>query len=378
MSSLCDTVAEFDPLTTFFYAPFSSPTHQDGKLADYVPILQKDQRISYWWSDEDGWLRGNISKGLKRVVTTSTIKWTLTVAFDNGDKQTLTFHPQDKRWRVFHPRGTEAIDKSKKKPPVIEKQTPASSSDTAKLPVGETGVVQRKTTSNTKSNANRKSANEEKKAAKSNEKSASASNSTSTSKPKGYKQLSLSFGVQLQSKVQEVASKIHTSSNLVTALHATALDSCVPVESTGIGSSVHPKCLSSNDSKQKPLPDNGETVVACCNVTTQVVSRTSSPSSKHNTTSIKNSKSHTTPLPAPPGKSVLQTLYKKECGKANDFVDYMTTSSNSMTSKRDRVGSALSPGSDDGRSLELILDRKWVEMYLGCKFIIVVATHSNV
>jgi hypothetical protein len=355
MSSLCDTVAEFDPLTAFFYAPFSTPTHQDGKLADYVPILQKDQRISYWWSDEDGWLRGNISKGLKRVVTTSTIKWTLTVAFDNGDKRTLTFHPQDKRWKVFHPRGTEAIDKSKKKPPVSEKQTPASSSDTAKLPVGETGAVQRKTTSNAKSKANRKSANEEKKVAKFNDKSASASNSTSTSKPKGYKQLSLSFGVQLQSKVQEVASKIHTSSNSVTALHATSLDSCVPGESTGNGSSVHPKCLSADDSKQKPLPDIGETLVACCNVTTQVVSRINSPSSKNNTTSIKNSKNHTT---APPGKSVLQTLYKKECGKANDFVDYMTTSSNSMTSKRDRVGSALSPGSEDGRSLELILDRK--------------------
>ena len=33
-------------------------------MTDYTDILQKGQRIAYWWSDEDSWLKGTISKAI--------------------------------------------------------------------------------------------------------------------------------------------------------------------------------------------------------------------------------------------------------------------------------------------------------------------------
>ncbi len=316
---------ECNILTIFFFATFSTPS-KDGKITDYTDLLQKGQRVSYWWNDEDGWFKGSISKGLERVVTTSSIKWTVTVTFDSGDKRTLSFHPRDKRWQVLHPR-TDLSSLA---------AYPAQSKTA--LPVGEKGDVHIEY-SNKKPKANRRLANVGKNVVKSNEKS-------STLKSKGYKQLSLSFGLQLQSKVQEVASKIQSASTSAKTRHTMPAESA---EETGKSALLPPKTTTSNDAKNSQ--DIREDLVACENASqVSVISSLSlkhcNPTAKPSETSLKSSTSLTSP-----SQLILKTLYKKECEKANEFVGYMTapTKTNSI---RDGEA-ALSPG-----VLELILDQK--------------------
>ena len=162
-------------------------------MIDYIDTLQDGQRISYWWSDEDGWLRGTISKGLKKIVTASTIKWTIAVAFDNGEKRTLPFHPLDKRWKVFHssvkPSITLSPDEPKKKS--VSVKFPVSTKATKAM--GEKIVG--RDTENKKAKADR-IVDEEKNSRKSDE-TCSASVSSSSSKPKAYKQISLSLYIYI-------------------------------------------------------------------------------------------------------------------------------------------------------------------------------------
>ncbi len=178
----------------------------------------------------------------------------------------------------------------------------------------------------------------------------SLSKSTSTSKPKEHKQLSLSFGFQLQSKVQDVASKMHATNNSVKAENAATVEKCFSTERVTHCSSLPPETLSSVGAKQKHAQ------CAARDVTSQTSH--SSAQSKLNSSSTKTSKSSiqsSTSLPAP-GQTVLQTLYKKECGKANEFVDYMTAPTKT-NSRRDRVAPS-SPGSEDEHGLVLILDQE--------------------
>lgn len=305
---------------------------QDGKITDYTNNLQNGQRISYWWSDTDGWLKGTIYKGLKRIVTTSTIKWTITVVFDNGDKHTLPFHPQDKRWKMFHPQNVRSslITDRLKKPSVSEKINPVPLD--INNPVGHQDAHHAEV-SNKESNANRKLTDADKKLVKSNEK-------FSTSESKRYKQLPLSFGFQLQSKVQEVTSKIHTSSatnNKV--MNAPVAGSCFPAVESGFHAPLPPKPRTNDVTETKTSVDVREESVA--RALTLHVSNSSPPSKRNNSKySIKSSISLTRP-----SQTVLQTLYKKECGKATEFVDYMTAPT--------EIKSISSPG-----VLELILDQK--------------------
>ena len=95
----------------FCYPLLNKP--QGGRITDYIDTLKKGQRVSYWWSDEDGWLPGYVSKTLNKVVSASTIRWTVKVNFDNTDVHTLNFHPLEKRWKVFH---------SNKKPEAAKKE----------------------------------------------------------------------------------------------------------------------------------------------------------------------------------------------------------------------------------------------------------------
>lgn len=304
---------------------------QDGKITDYTNNLQNGQRISYWWSDTDGWLKGTISKGLKRIVTTSTIKGTITVVFDNGDKHTLPFHPQDKRWKMFHPQNVRSllITDRPKKPPVSEKINPVPLD--VNNPVGHQDAYHAEV-SNKESNANRKLKDADKKLVKSNEK-------FTTSESKRYKQLPLSFGSQLQSKVQEVASKIHTSTATNKVMNAAVSGSCFPAVESGFHAPLPPKTRTNDVTETKTSLDVGEESVA--RALTLHVSTSSPPSKRSNSKySTKSSISHTRP-----SQTVLQTLYKKECGKATEFVDYMTAPT--------EIKSNSSPG-----VLELILDQK--------------------
>lgn len=192
---------------------------------------------------------GNIVKGLKKIVTTSTIKWTITVAFDNGDKHTLTFHPLDKRWKIFKPT-VKASEELRKE---IVNDHPASTKSTKKSEsssvggkknvvstksVGGESVDEKKCTLIKKS----KVVNKDKQAGKL---SSNSSKSSSTSKPKGYKQLSLSFGLHAQSqKAKEVSSNIHTPKNAFAAKKTDANVSEL---------SLSTKCSSERSSL---LPDN--------------------------------------------------------------------------------------------------------------------------
>lgn len=76
-------------------------SHKDGKMADYLDALRAGRRISYWWSTEEGWLDGRVSKAPAKVVTKNTIRWKIGVVFDNGDGHALDFHPREGRWRVL-------------------------------------------------------------------------------------------------------------------------------------------------------------------------------------------------------------------------------------------------------------------------------------
>ena len=74
---------------------------KDGKLSDYIHRLQPPHSISYWWDDGYGWITGKITKGLTKKVTSTIIKWEVTVKFDReGDVHTLKFHPLEKRWKI--------------------------------------------------------------------------------------------------------------------------------------------------------------------------------------------------------------------------------------------------------------------------------------
>mmetsp|Transcript_23019 Transcript_23019/g.51342 ORF Transcript_23019/g.51342 Transcript_23019/m.51342 type:complete len:533 (-) Transcript_23019:61-1659(-) len=94
---------------------------QSGKVADYTNILSEGRRIAYWWSDEDEWLKGIVSKPLTKKISPYTISWTVRVNFDNGDSHTLTFHPLEKRWKVFYPNSDRAEQSPSTRPEVTTK-----------------------------------------------------------------------------------------------------------------------------------------------------------------------------------------------------------------------------------------------------------------
>ena len=323
-------------------------------MADYTNILQKGQRIAYWWSDEDSWLKGTISKALTKVTTTSTIRWTVKVNFDNGDPtHTLTFHPLEKRWKVFHPN---------KKPPA-EPKKPSTSKKSTK-PAGE-----KKTKANKKVKSDTKVGEKEKKV--------KAKSATATSKSV---QATLSFGPQLQSKIKEVSSKMHTAKTpsglvnyspnsilAVKAAHAKSPVASHPTASIGYSSSL-PRGTLSPDLKKRKLTQHIEekmartaaSQVSCIkpHYDSSLISPPS-PGAKGTALSktwdkleVAKSKGSSLKSTGSGGAPVsMESLYKSECNKAEKFVDYMTAPSKQSPG-------ATSPGWSDDGSLELKMDQE--------------------
>jgi len=361
---------------------------QDGNIADYTTTLREGTRISYWWSDEDGWLPGIISKSLSKVVTSTTVRWTVKVGFDNGDDHMLAFHPLEKRWKVFRSNGEEAktvreskLNESPKKLAAVEK----SASQQSTKPVGGKKVVRRKASKKTTEGKDKKT-----KAASENSitaQSSSAYKSHITTQAKGEdkqqtkqkRQSTLSFGTDLQSKIREISSKMHNTASAAKSPSSSSIAD--KLANIGYGPSL-PRGTLPPDEK-KTLPQDAEEIAK--KKATQVsLFRPSSlearknsqvaacgkklAASAENTEKVVNKSQGSTgyaeSLKKAPSekkgsqKSVMQSLYKSECDKADKFVDFMTGSSARVKSQEKSVpaASAVSPDTDED-DLELKLDQ---------------------
>ncbi len=337
---------------------------KNGKMSDYTDTLTKGRRISYWWSDEDGWLKGNISKSLYKVTGALTICWKIKVDFDNGDRHLLEFEPSEKRWKVFHSnKKTEAKEEEPK-------------NKAAKKPAAKKSV---KSVGEKKAQKVSKKSKSDKKVVGMVEKAKPAKKSVSAAPQKPKKQSTLSFGANLQSKIQEVSSRMHTASAsaaaaaskrslegelvnyspnsiiAVKAAHAKLPTAILSTQSIGHSDKSPPGVLSptqeegrkvSHDIEKKRIRDRS-----------LQVSLISPPSPSGNTeqASAKHAKSVKTSGNSG-NPTVMQSLYKKECGKADDFVDYMTASSKSNAKEPSAAAAASSPESKDDSDLELKLD----------------------
>ncbi|KAL7528257.1 hypothetical protein ACHAXR_002351 [Thalassiosira sp. AJA248-18] len=379
--------------------------YQSGKTADYTNILRKGQRISYWWSDEDGWLPGSVSKALAKVVTASTIKWTVKVDFDNGDQHILSFHPLEKRWKVFHSnKPSAAKDEPKKSAPAGEKKEADKKVKANNKKVGE---------KDTKVKASKKKPTAKLAGTKSNNNSQTKAAANSK-----QKQPTLSFGSNLQSKIKEISSRMHTAStkapededdglvsyspNSILAVKAAHAKSPMPPHSTtaSIGYSVSfPRGTLSPDKKNgkkftqdieekaarasgsqvslvtPPSPESGICGGAKKNDNKAKkkggVAMSSSKSSSNTDTTAEVFKSQGSMAYAKSLKTssnggestVMQSLYKSECSKAEKFVDYMTGPSAVSSSCKVKNAAPPSPECDDDGDLELKMDQERVRLF---------------
>ena len=359
-------------------------------------MLTKGHRVAYWWSDDDGWLKGNVSKSLTRVVGASTIKWNVRVDFDNGDKHTLSFHLFEKRWKVFHSNEKPYSDEGKEEP---QKKAAAALKNPvdkkSSKSVGEKKDVNSK--AQKKDKAVKKTGEKDKKA-KASKKTASKSSANGTetkpaSKPtaaRGDAQMkqpaSLSFGPNLQSKIKEISSKIHTAAKTlsegsgglvnyspnsiltVKAAHAktsTVPDATVSTKSIGYSSSLPSGALSQDEAKKRLSKDMHQKVAQAASSQVSLIS----PQSPKNFECQKLAAKPTKALQSKGSmefarsikslemgqKTVMQSLYRKECKKAEHFVDYMMGPSKVGGEKTSVASSPESQGEDD---LELKLDQE--------------------
>mmetsp|Transcript_27276 Transcript_27276/g.58401 ORF Transcript_27276/g.58401 Transcript_27276/m.58401 type:complete len:594 (-) Transcript_27276:674-2455(-) len=342
---------------------------QDGRITDYTDTLQKGQRIAYWWSDEDGWLKGNVTKALTKVVTASTIRWPVKVDFDNGDKHSLDFHPLEKRWKVFHsnekPSAEKAKDEQIKKSATVKQ---IASKKTSKPVVGDQKDGKVKADKKAKT---AKKAGEKNKTAK----------ATKTKENKQMKTPTLSFGSELQSKIKEISSKMHTAKSAsegglvnyspnsilaVKAAHAKSPMASLSTESIGFSESFPPDTLSPAGKKKLPQDIEENRARAASSQVSLISSRTSlSKSWNSEVVQSKGSSKYAKSIKASDNggpQTVLQSLYKKESDKAEDFVDFMTDSSKIKGKEKSTVAS--SPGSDDDGDLELKMDQERMRLFI--------------
>ena len=355
----------------FCYPLLNKP--QGGRITDYIDTLKKGQRVSYWWSDEDGWLPGYVSKTLSKVVSASTIRWTVKVNFDNTDVHTLNFHPLEKRWKVFH---------SNKKPEAAKKEEdePKKKSAAAATTKKPTTKKSNKTVGDKKKVTAKKAGEKDKKVKAAKKKSAAAKVPSSTTTAKGGKQMkqsTLSFGAQLQSKIKEVSTKMHAakkagaatlvggssvggglvnySPNTIIAVKAAHAKSPIaphPTASIGYCASLPPGTLSPDKKDGKKLPQElkcayekkrPSQVSLIGPLSAELQSKASIEYAKSVKASDKGE-----------GKTVMQMLHKKESDKAEEFVDYMTKSDET---KDKETASSPAESKDDG-DLELKLDNE--------------------
>ena len=311
-----------------------------------------------------------MSKSLNKVVTASTIRWTVKVNFDNTDVHTLNFHPLEKRWKVFHSnKKPEAAKKDEDKP----KKKPAA---TTKKP---TTKKSNKTAEDKKKVTVKKAGEKDKKVKAAKKKSAAAKGSSSTTTAKGGKQMkqsTLTFGAQLQSKIKEVSTKMHAAKKApaatllegsvggglvkyspntiiaVKAAHAKSPIAPLPTASIGYCASLPPGTLSPDKKDGKKLPQElkcayekkrPSQVSLIAPLSAELQSKGSIEYAKSVKTSGKGE-----------GKTVMQMLHKKESHKAEEFVDYMTKSD--QTNEKE-TASSPAESKDDG-DLELKLDNE--------------------
>lgn len=297
---------------------------QDGKIADHVPIFQAGRRVAYWWSDEDGWLPGTVAKALSRVVTASTIKWTVKVAFENGDAHVLAFHPTEQRWKAWmpaeEPSSAESVNASPRK-------KTAGKAGKAKPEVNGKKTGEKSDIPRVKPPA----------AAKMPRKSQASKKPPATTRPLPQSAPSLSFGPGLQSRLKELSSKMHTTS-VAAARDGDALRPSPHSVCAARAANAAPRgSLKHGPAPPPRVPDGKEGM--------------REPS-------------------APPARAAatvgVAALYKSECKKADTFVDYMTAGSPTKAAGRgERSAAASSPSSASSveGDLELKLDRERTEFF---------------
>lgn len=273
---------------------------QDGKFTDYVNTLTKGRRIAYWWSEEDSWLEGTICKSLSKSVTTSIIKWTIRVDFDNGDVHTLVFHPNEKRWKAFYPRTATATKKPAPNKSDVPKEEP-------KAATGEMTKAARKPKvgKSTKSQAMK-----------------------IASKPLPQ-DMKISFGPELSYKLKQMSTKICSAK-------ASSTDD---VRANQSSSKIVTKKVSTKGSAAS-YPT--KTAANCKTATATGFAQKSEepPESKlkpHEVYRSEGSLKYASNMNGT-GQSVGQGLYKSECDKAGQFVDYMVPKTASSPSSDSSVG----------------------------------------
>lgn len=317
---------------------------------------------------EDGWLKGTISKALNKTVTTSTIRWCVSVNFDNGNKHKLDFHPKDKRWKVFYDGvNLEAAASSSAKPSA--KKTTASKSSSAKFSVAQTKG--------------------QKLPAKAH---AHEMKAQGVKKDSGLQ--APSFGSQLQSKIKELSSKMHKanasssggddaglvnySPNSILAVKAAhakaAMASSYSTDSLGASPSCPPD-IHGPDGKANHAQGLKDKAARARATQVSLISPPSPALGTHHEAartegnapsgswkdakamSSKSSMSYCESMKLPGAQTVSQSIYKNQCEKADQFVGYMTG-----PSKASKKGESSSPGSGDG-DLELKLDEGRVDLF---------------
>lgn len=331
-------------------------------------------------------MRGNISKSLNRVVGKATIRWSLRVDFDNGDKHTLTFHPLEKRWKVFL---------SNEKPSAATETTAEPQSTvTAKEPAA-VAKNSNKPEKDGKSKAEKKARAGKSAGDKCTE--AKAAKKMCSSKPEAggnhnKQTAALSFGSALQSKIKEVSSRMHAASKpsegekslvnyspnsiLARAAHAKSPIAPFSTQSIGYSSSLPSGTLSPDkkDGKRVPRdieekrtrdwpeqvslisPPSPKPLSSCDNNLKQAALAPAACSSKGaksqgSVECVKTIKASGNGG----GQTVMQSLYRSECDKADDFVDYMTGLSKRNS---DSAAASMSQDSKDDDDLELKLDNE--------------------
>jgi hypothetical protein len=306
---------------------------QDGKVADYTSILHQGRRVSYWWDDEYGWVNGVIIKPLTKVTTSSIIKWVVKVDFEDGEKETLNFHPGDKRWKVFR-RGSEDVELKNSSEPVVKKAA---------------CMVNLKTTA---------------------------------SQPKDSKPAEssvFSFTPNLKSKLQEISSKLFKRESKrsdsppdisAVAAKAQAKVASKHAASNAISFSTKPKLTKPSSSLAgvtKIAPQSSVVDSLAKSKGWHQTVEKSAGSVKYAET-LKSSSSNATS--GSQQRTLMQSLYKNECDKADNFVNYMTAGSKTSGQPASPESSVQS-GSDD---LDVKIDHRYV---CACHRVAVAPISSN-
>lgn len=346
---------------------------------------------------------GYVSKALTKHVTASSIKWTVKVNFDNGDVHSLSFHPLEKRWRVFQ---------SNKKPVAAATTAEETTSNKKKAAAAKksvtkktTAVGEKKKDGKVKADKKKKKAGEKDKKVVKAKKSTAKSTNSATSKSKGGKQMkqsTLSFGSQLQSKIKEVSSKMHTAKKADAAAGSDESEKkSITTATVGGGlvryspntiiaiKAAHAKSQSNSpEAAQPPVsigycetlppgtlsPDkkNGRKVPIALEKAYRKRAPTQLSLIGHTSPQLNNAKqaAKTALLQSQQGSNkdnhanstksdneqTMKNLYKKECNKAKEFVAQMKTEEKSNSS-------SSSPESQGDGDLELKLDQERMKLF---------------